>query len=199
MHNDDSTLIERSWSDPVAFAGIFDRHFVTIHRYLARRVGTDLADDLASEVFTVAFSRRVSYDLTRPSALPWLYGIAVNVLRAGLRQQQRHQHTELDPDAPIANATESLEDRSVASLDARRTLRSLRPAWDGLSDDDTTTLLLYAWEDLSYEDIAIVLSVPVGTVRSRLNRVRRKLREPNAAHPARTGRTATTSWKEMDQ
>lgn len=195
---DDSTIIEHSWAHPEDFADIFDRHFATIHRYLARRAGSDTADDLASEVFTVALARRHSYDLARSSALPWLYGIAANVLRADQRRG-RHRTAVIEPEVPLPDGAEPFEDQVVASLDARRALHALRPAWEQLSDDDMTTLLLYAWEDLSYEDIAVALMIPVGTVRSRLNRVRRRLREPEQGETTRTIRTTTLRSKELDR
>ena len=71
----DADCVARSLSEPTAFEPIFDRHFAAVHRYLHRRVGRDVADELAAETFAVAFERR---DLPRESALPWLYGIATN-------------------------------------------------------------------------------------------------------------------------
>jgi RNA polymerase sigma-70 factor (ECF subfamily) len=60
-------------------------------------------------------------------------------------------------------------------VDAAATLRELAPALTSLSARDRETLQLYAWSDLTYEELAVVLGIPVGTVRSRLNRVRRRL------------------------
>lgn len=71
----DATVIEKSWSDPEQFAAIFDRYFGQIHRYLARRVGTKLADDLAADVFTAAFAQRTRYDLDQECARPWLLSL----------------------------------------------------------------------------------------------------------------------------
>ena len=78
----DAELMRHSATDPELFATIFERHFATIYRYLYRRVGASLADDLASQTFTEAFARRVRYDPQWPVALPWLYGIASNLLAA---------------------------------------------------------------------------------------------------------------------
>ncbi|WP_217708874.1 RNA polymerase sigma factor [Nonomuraea rhodomycinica] len=89
MNVEDGRIIERSLSEPEAFAEIFDRHFRTIHRYLARRLGTDAADDLAGEVFTLAFARRTTYRIDQPVALPWLYGIAGNLIHAHQRARRR--------------------------------------------------------------------------------------------------------------
>ena len=77
----DSTAIARSIARPDAFSVIFDRDFLGAHRYLSRRVGRELADDLASATFTVAFERRRGFRTESDSALPWLLGIATNLLR----------------------------------------------------------------------------------------------------------------------
>lgn len=82
-------LMVRSHLEPRLFATIFDRHFVTIHRHLARRMGAGLADDLAGEVFRVAFERRASFDPRRDSARPWLYGIATNLVHGERRTELR--------------------------------------------------------------------------------------------------------------
>src|SRR5205085_9577926 len=85
----DADVIRRSRTDGASFALLFDRYYRAIHRFLSGRVGTQLADDLASETFAVAFRRRGSYDLSRADARPWLYGIAVNRLREHRRAEQR--------------------------------------------------------------------------------------------------------------
>lgn len=173
----DSAVIGRSLHDPHAFALIFDRHFARIHSYLARRAGVAVADDVASEVFTVAFARRGAYDLDRTDALPWLYGIASNLLHAAWRAQRREvelpkRHGPPDEDAPFDAAV-------IAQADPERERPALRALLAELSPEDATTLLLYAWEDLTYAQIAEALAIPTGTVRSRLNRIRRIAREPD--------------------
>src|SRR5690349_5435693 len=77
----DSAIIAQSQTVPEGFATIFDRHAGAVHRYLARRASRSVADDLVSETFLVAFGQRGRYDVTKPDALPWLYGIATNLLR----------------------------------------------------------------------------------------------------------------------
>jgi hypothetical protein len=86
---DDSELIAASLVEPARFAELFDRHFPAIHRYLRRRVGAELADDLAAETFTQAFARRRHYRAEQPDAAPWLYGIAGNLVRQHARAEQR--------------------------------------------------------------------------------------------------------------
>ncbi len=76
----DSQVVVASHSEPRSFELIFQRHYRTIHRYLSRRAGADIADDLACATFTEAFAARHRYDATAADALPWLYGIAANLL-----------------------------------------------------------------------------------------------------------------------
>ncbi|MGI5161779.1 RNA polymerase sigma factor [Microbispora sp. CA-102843] len=84
---DDAELIRRSRRDPEAFADLFDRHdsalhrhASALHRYVTRRLGASLADDVVSDTFLTAFRKRERYDLTRPDARPWLYGITANLI-----------------------------------------------------------------------------------------------------------------------
>src|SRR5262245_42073930 len=84
----DSSYLARSLSEPVAFESIFERHFTAIHRYLHRRAGRDLADDLAAETFVVAFEKRATCEASG-SVLPWLYGIATNLLHRSWRSEHR--------------------------------------------------------------------------------------------------------------
>ena len=86
----DAAVIGQSWVQPGRFAAIFGRYFREIHRYLARRAGEKVADDLAGVVFLAAFAQRARYDLSRESAGPWLYGIAANLAGSHRRQEARY-------------------------------------------------------------------------------------------------------------
>lgn len=77
----DAEVIRESLTRPALFAELYDRHHAVIHRFVARRVDQDVADDLASETFLVAFESRKRFDQRRDDALPWLYGIVTNLLR----------------------------------------------------------------------------------------------------------------------
>ena len=157
------------------FATVFDRHYDSVHRYLARRVGPDLADDLAAETFTEAFDGRLRFDTERPDARPWLFGIATNLLRHHYRSEARRlgAYARLDRPATPNDAFGEIETR----LDAERAGPAIAAAVARLSADERDVLLLLAWADLRYEEIAVALRIPIGTVRSRLNRARRRLRE----------------------
>jgi RNA polymerase sigma factor (sigma-70 family) len=172
---DDAALIERSWHEPEAFAALYDRHAAPIHRFAGRRLGDQLADDVVAETFLAAFRRRKRYDVRRSDARPWLYGIAANVMgkhrRAELRMLRALARTGIDP------AADGHADRIDSQVSAAAVQRDLASALAGLSAGDRDVLLLIAWADLSYEETAAALRIPVGTVRSRLNRARRKVRE----------------------
>lgn len=170
----DAQLIEWSITAPEHFAGLFDRHAVVVHRYLGRRVG-ELADDLLSETFLIAFRRRDTFRAVRVDVRPWLFGIATNLVREHRRAEQRRYQA-------LARTTPDRDGDTVGSAetDDRITAQSLRAplagALAGLKSPDRDVLLLFAWGQLSYEEIAAVLDIPVGTVRSRLNRARRQTR-----------------------
>jgi RNA polymerase sigma factor (sigma-70 family) len=169
---DDSVVVERSWTDADAFAVIFDRYAVTVYRFLARRVGGQLADDLTGQTMLVAFDQRRRFDLGQRSALPWLYGIATNLLH-------RHTRTEVRRHRALAKATADTTLESHDELVTDRVTAAAKPlsrALARLSAAERDIVLLVAWEDLSYEEIALALDIPVGTVRSRLHRARTKLR-----------------------
>jgi RNA polymerase sigma-70 factor (ECF subfamily) len=171
----DAQVIAASRSEPRAFATIFDRHFDAVHRYLARRVGADLADDLAAEAFTEAFDFRARFDTARSDARPWLFGIATNLLRHHHRSEARRLRAYARVDRP--SDTHEAEGAIEARLDAQRAAPMIATALAQLSTDERDVLLLYAWADLRYEEIAVALQIPIGTVRSRLNRARGRLRE----------------------
>ncbi|MCX4509802.1 MULTISPECIES: RNA polymerase sigma factor [Streptomyces] len=173
--SEDAELIAQSLARPELFAGLYERHAADIHRYAARRLGESAADDITADTFLAAFRTRARYDLARPSARPWLYGIAANLIgkhrRAEVRALRALARTGHDPVA------ESWSDRADARVAAQATGGPLASALAALSTGDRHVLLLVAWADLGYQEVADALSIPVGTVRSRLNRARRKVRE----------------------
>lgn len=170
----DAVLIARSVDDPAEFAALFDRHASSVHRYLGRRVG-ELADDLLSETFLVAFRRRAAYRPEHVEVRPWLLGIATNVVR-GHERSERRRYRAL---AREAGRPQEYGDDPAESGD-RLTAEALRgplaAALAGLRPRDRDALLLLAWGQLGYGEIAAVLDVPIGTVRSRLHRARRQTR-----------------------
>jgi RNA polymerase sigma factor (sigma-70 family) len=171
---DDAEIIEGSWREPERFAELFDRHAAHIHRYVARRLGGQAAGDLVAETFLAAFGKRRRYDLDRRDARPWLYGIATNLVGQHRRDEVRRYRILLAVPPEPAEACPA--DRVAAHVSAQALRRPLAAAVADLSAGDRDVLLLVAWEQLSYEEVAAALRIPVGTVRSRLNRARKKIR-----------------------
>jgi len=182
LTTDDAAVIRASVCEPDRFASLFDRHAQHIHRYLARRVGRQAADDLVAETFLVAFGKRGAYDPGFRDARPWLYGIATNLVgrhrREEVRQFRLSQAASPDP------VHHDYAERTVVNLTARSVRAALTEALSGLAEPDRDVLLLIAWEQLSYDEVARALGIPVGTVRSRLHRARTKIRQALASTPA---------------
>jgi RNA polymerase sigma-70 factor, ECF subfamily len=159
----DGRVIRRSLADPRAFGAIFERHFDAVYGYARRRVGAELAEEIATETFARAFDRRRKFDVAHGDARPWLLGIAANVLRRHWRTERRRLEAYARAAGGVVTATAEVRFEVVAALDS-------------LSRDERETLFLYAVADLSYEEIADALVIPVGTVRSRLARARERVR-----------------------
>jgi RNA polymerase sigma-70 factor (ECF subfamily) len=170
----DAELIAASLQDPRVFAGLFDRHYPAVAGFLRRRLDRSLADELAAETFLQAFDGRGRYDVSRADARPWLFGIASHLLSRHRRGEERRLRA-------FARAGRMpAEDRGLDDADRRLDAAAAAPvlaaALASLRAGDREVLLLYAWADLSYEEISVALGVPVGTVRSRLHRARERVR-----------------------
>lgn len=184
----DNEMIRRSRADPQAFEAIYEKYARVVHRYAATRAGASVADDVMAQTFLVAFESRDSFDPACEDARPWLFGIATNLLR-------RHHRTEARRLKAFARAAgrgtyDDGSERVAERLDAAAATSNLAAAMRKLSPTDRECLFLYAWADLTYDGIALATGVPVGTVRSRLNRVRRTLRAASGL--------LTADDKEMD-
>jgi RNA polymerase sigma-70 factor (ECF subfamily) len=161
--------------DPGAeFGRLFDAYARPLHRYLARRVGPDTAHDLVSETFMVALNARHGYDPRRGVVRSWLYGIATNLLRRHVRTEVRGLHAT----ARTAGHHQEPghESRVAERVDAEVAAARLAGALAELADGDRDVLLLTSWAGLDSNEVADALGIPVGTVRSRLHRVRKSLR-----------------------
>jgi RNA polymerase sigma-70 factor (ECF subfamily) len=179
----DAAVIEQSWAEPERFEAIFRRYFGRIHQYLAARVGTRIADDLAAEVFTVAFAQRQRYDLARDCARPWLYGIATNLVGTYRRQEQRRYRALAR--AAAQRVAPSDEDLVAERVSAAAAGPALAAALAALSRGDRDVLLLVAVAGLNNQEVAQSLGIPYGTVCSRLSRARMRLRQSfGGANPA---------------
>ena len=162
-----------------AFGVLFERHARTVYNYCFRRTADwSLAEDLTSTVFLEAWRRRADVVLNRDSTLPWLLGVATNVLRNRWRSERRHRAALAR--LPIERDN-GFEGDVLERLDDEQDMRRVLGALAALSRDDQDVLALCVWEGLSYESAALALGVPVGTVRSRLSRARARLRELSAS------------------
>jgi RNA polymerase sigma factor (sigma-70 family) len=181
----DGVLIERSVRGrPDAFVEVVRRHEVAVHGFLARRGGREAAGDLLGEVWLRAFAARGGYDPGRADALPWLYGIARNVLR-------EHWRAGRDLADPVAEVPDDPWDAVVERIDSGASARTLAAAVRALPPDERDVLLLVAWEELTPTEAAAVLGIPAGTARSRLHRARTALR----AVLSRDDREEAGAWK----
>jgi RNA polymerase sigma factor (sigma-70 family) len=165
-NSSDAEALARSAVEPSAFAILYERHHFAVRRYVARRVGSEAGDDLASEVFTRAFRGRERCRAEQASVLPWLLGVANHVIADHRRTEQRRLKA-LQRLAATASQLIEHEDRSLSA----ELVSQLRR----LSGEDRDALLLVVWGELSYEEAATALGVPIGTVKSRIARARRAL------------------------
>jgi RNA polymerase sigma factor (sigma-70 family) len=175
LRADDAAIIEASRSQPEEFAALFDRHAPLIHRYIARRVGVQSADDLVAETFLAAFRRRLRYETSQRDARPWLYGIATHLISQHRREESRQLRIRLAASAELTEPGHS--DRVAGDLTASAMRGVLAAALADLPERERDVLVLIAWEQLSYDEVATALHIPVGTVRSRLSRARARVRE----------------------
>lgn len=188
-HQIDGEVITASLADPPAFGVIFERHFTVIHGYLRRRLDRQLADELASQTFLVAFDRRAGFDPRRADARPWLFGIATNLARNHRRREIRELAAvaALTPDPVIG--IDGVESR----IDAERMRGLLAQALADLPPGEAEVLLLLVWAELDQSEIADALSIPVGTVKSRLSRARGRLQAGLDLTPTPTSSSAPNS------
>ena len=192
----DSACIRASLVDPHTFAVLFERHAGSLHRYLARRIEAVAVDDVLSETFVIAFRTRHAYDDAYPDARPWLFGIATNVVRHHRRSEARRARMigRVGATASRDHLAPDTADEVVARLDRENVVQQMRTVLALLDDKYADVLTLFTGPQLTYEEIARALTIPVGTVRSRLSRGRTQLREllrvggqqPDEAAPARS-------------
>src|SRR5579884_2121945 len=152
---------ESAPDDSVRFAAIFAAHYAPVHAFARRRVGPDLADEITAETFLVAWRR---LDGIPPEPLPWLYGVARNMVLRAHRASARQSAARdlLINDWPPTGSAPEAEREDVWH------------AWSRLSAADRELLALIAWEELSVAEAARVLGVPASVFSVRLHRARRR-------------------------
>ena len=170
---DDADLWSLSADDREAFGEIFRRHARSVFAICYWRTGdATLAEDVTSVVFLEAWRRRDLVVLEQRSALPWLLGVANHTSRNATRSLRRYTQAlrRLDGNRQVPS-----DDAVIDRLDAEISLGLVNELARELSEQEREIVLLVFWSGLSYEATAVALGVPVGTVRSRVSRTRRKL------------------------
>jgi RNA polymerase sigma factor (sigma-70 family) len=163
--------------DTAAFGILFERHAGRIYNYCFRRTADwALSEDLTSTTFLLAWRSRGREPLRAESALPLLYGIATNVLRNRRRSLKRGREAFARLPLPRIEEPDFAEE-AATRVDDQSAMRELLVLFSRLPRREQDVIALCEWSALSYEDAAVALGIPIGTVRSRLARGRRRLRE----------------------
>lgn len=160
-------------NDHQRFTDIYDAHRQRVWAYVVSRAGRQVAEEVVSETFAIAWRR---LDDMPSNALTWLIGVARNVLRERIRSEARQ-------DALRAEIRAWSEDDHAEEVTERLFLLN---ALATLSEDDTELLMLTAWHGLSPRDAARVVGCSQATLRVRLHRARRRLTEAIARHEVPT-------------
>lgn len=181
----DGQAVEASLTSAEAFAVLYERHAEALYSYAYRRVGPDVADDVVAETFTVGFRQRARYDLSRPDARPWLFGILTKEISRHRRQEGARLRAVARYSEPLGE--DGHAERVADDVTARAARAALAAALRGLSAGDRDVLLLIAWGGLSNDEVADALGIPGGTVRSRLHRARRQVKAALGGNPLRVG------------
>jgi RNA polymerase sigma factor (sigma-70 family) len=165
--SDASLLAASADGDARAFELLVARHHAVVHRYVARRIGVVDAEDVVSETFEVALRRAGAYRPLGDQALPWLLGIATNLLRRYARREE----------AALRAYARTGIDRALGGDDPSMVVdhglqREVAGALAALRAEHREVLLLHALGELSNTEIATALEVPEGTVKAWLHRAR---------------------------
>jgi len=174
--NDEAMLAARMASgDEQAFVTLFRRYQGPVYRFVRQMGGSaDTAEDVTQEVFIALMESSGRFDAERGSLKVYLYGIARNLLRRQIRKQTTHLEVELDQLLETAPAAGAAPD-PLADLERAEALTSLRRAIVSLPPHYREVIVLCELHELRYEDAALIVNCPLGTIRSRLSRARRVL------------------------
>jgi RNA polymerase sigma factor (sigma-70 family) len=174
--------------DPVMSAGEFaaryDQHHLAVYRYAAGRLGPETAEDVVAEAFTIAWARIANFDPQRGQFVSWLFGIVTNVIARHHRQETRQWRAFAKVGV---DGNDTFDDELANRLDADVRWPHVASVLAGMSSQDRDVLLLHVWQEMSYQQVADTLGIPVGTVRSRIARARGRLAVASA-EPATSAR-----------
>lgn len=177
--SDEDDLRALAGGDPDAFAALFRRHQTFVYNVAFRRTASwSAAEDVTGVVFLELWRQRGQVEPLGGSIRPWLAGVAANQARHVWRSRSRRADA-LGRLAGVGIAGRHEPDPAddlAGRIDDERAMAALLRRLDALPEAHREVLALWAWEQLSYDEIAVALAVPVGTVRSRLSRARARLR-----------------------
>lgn len=150
-------------------------HATRLQRFIIKHIGnTTEAEDLAQQAFVEAARSYRSFR-GESQLSSWLYGIALNLVRNYLSRAPERRHDFVSDSVLAEHAASDLSPERV--LEQNQTMALLQESLDELPDNMRDILLMVGVDEISYEDAAAMLTVPVGTVRSRLSRARAALRD----------------------
>ncbi len=173
--------------DAEAFGELFARHHDAVYNFCFRRVASwSAAEDLVSVVFLETWRTRRRLTLPSGTLLPWLLGVATRV--TGRHRRSAARYDAMLRRIPADPAPPEPADVAAAKVDDERRMAEVLGAVRRLARRDQDVLAVCVFGGLDYHSAAIALGVPVGTVRSRLSRARRRLIELTAA--SRSERTS---------
>jgi RNA polymerase sigma-70 factor (ECF subfamily) len=186
--------------DPDAFGVLFDDCARAVYNLGYRLTGNwSTAEEVVSLTFLEAWRKKAKVDPDGESLRPWLLGIAVNVTRNLSRAERRHEAalSRLPPPSPVADFADELAGRIDDTAELRRVIEAVATLRRG----ERELIALCIWSGLDYTEAARALGVPVGTVRSRLSRARRKVSVLLAATDVGTdaGTDAGTDDRDSEQ
>lgn len=185
-HSSDSELWQRaSEHDGAAFEELFNRHAEAVYNHCFRRTASwSTAEELTSAVFLEAWRLRRSVRPYGDSLLPWLLAVANNAIRNSRRSLRRHHR--LLAKLPEPPHLIDFGDEADARLDDERAMSEVLDVLGALRIEEQEVVALCDWAGLSYAEVAAVLDLPAGTVRSRLFRAHEHLRDRLAGEPDAT-------------
>jgi RNA polymerase sigma-70 factor (ECF subfamily) len=191
--SDEDLLIRFRRGQREAFGQLVRRYERELYGYLRRYLGdSNLADDVFQNTFLQLYTKIGQYEPGRP-VRPWLYTIATHQAIDALRRNGRHQALSLDQhrdevgDGDVQSLLALLESRGPSPLDqahGEERRQQVRASVDKLPEFLRQVVVLAYYQGLKYREIAEIVGIPVGTVKSRLHAALAKLQEAWAASPS---------------
>jgi RNA polymerase sigma-70 factor (ECF subfamily) len=177
-HPEDAVLVRKAQQgDMDAYESLVRRYQQRVYALCRRLTGAhQSADDLAQETFIKAYFALARFDAQWP-LYPWLRRIAVNAGLNYLKARGRERPLDDGPAGARRTPPAHAADDPAGRLESAEFQARLDGAVDSLPADQRSVFVLRFHESLSYEEISRTLGVPLGTVMSRLNRARQKLKE----------------------